>query len=93
VKVPGAASKAFAAPFQIQLIVREAVFRGDQELLFVLALGFSALAIIQASIEALGGWALFGHLLSFQIVGDSLVFTRFAPDSSAQERAHRLASL
>jgi ABC-type bacteriocin/lantibiotic exporter with double-glycine peptidase domain len=73
VKVPGAASKAFAAPFQIQLVVREAVFRGDQDLLFVLALGFGALAIIQASIEALGGWALFGHLLSFQIVGDSLV--------------------
>jgi len=63
---------AFAAPFQIQLVVDEAIFRSDQSLLSVLALGFGALVIIQASIEALRGWALrvFGHLLSFQIVGN-----------------------
>lgn len=63
---------AFAAPFQIQLVVDEAIFRSDQDLLFVLALGFGALIVVQASIEALRGWALrvFGHLLSFQIVGN-----------------------
>jgi ATP-binding cassette, subfamily B, bacterial CvaB/MchF/RaxB len=63
---------AFAAPFQIQLVVDEAVFHADQDLLFVLALGFGALVVVQASIEALRGWALkvFGHLLSFQIVGN-----------------------
>lgn len=62
----------FAAPFQIQLVVDEAIFRGDKDLLAVLALGFGALVIVQAAIEALRGWALkvFGHLLSFQIVGN-----------------------
>ena len=63
---------AFAAPFQIQLVVDEAVFHGDQDLLVVLALAFGALVVVQASVEALRGWALrvFGHLLSFQIVGN-----------------------
>jgi ATP-binding cassette subfamily B protein RaxB len=63
---------AFAAPFQIQLVVDEAVFHDDQDLLLVLALAFGALVVIQSSIEGLRGWALkvFGHLLSFQIVGN-----------------------
>jgi ATP-binding cassette subfamily B protein RaxB len=63
---------AFAAPFQIQLVVDEAVFHADRDLLVVLALAFGALVVVQASVEALRGWALrvFGHLLSFQIVGN-----------------------
>jgi ATP-binding cassette, subfamily B, bacterial CvaB/MchF/RaxB len=63
---------AFAAPFQIQLVVDEAVFHADHDLLVVLALAFGALVVVQASVEALRGWALrvFGHLLSFQIVGN-----------------------
>ena len=38
----------------------------------MIALGFGALVIVQAAIEALRGWALrvFGHLLSFQIAGN-----------------------
>ena len=39
---------AFAAPFQIQLVIDEAVFHADQDLLAVLALAFGALVIIQA---------------------------------------------
>jgi ATP-binding cassette subfamily B protein RaxB len=63
---------AFAAPFQIQLVVDEAVFHADKDLLVVLALAFGALVVVQASVEVLRGWALrvFGHLLSFQIVGN-----------------------
>ncbi|MFL6970390.1 MAG: peptidase domain-containing ABC transporter [Xanthobacteraceae bacterium] len=63
---------AFAAPFQIQLVVDEAVFHDDQDLLLVLAVAFGALVVVQASVEGLRGWALkvFGHLLSFQIVGN-----------------------
>jgi ATP-binding cassette subfamily B protein RaxB len=62
----------FAAPFQMQLVVDEAVFHADQDLLTVIALAFGALVIVQASIEALRAWALraLGHLLSFQIVGN-----------------------
>jgi ATP-binding cassette, subfamily B, bacterial CvaB/MchF/RaxB len=63
---------AFAAPFQIQLVIDEAVFHSDPDLLLVIALAFGALVIVQASTEGLRGWALqvFGHLLSFQIVGN-----------------------
>ena len=63
---------AFAAPFQIQLVIDEALFHSDPDLLLVIALAFGALAVVQASTEALRGWALqvFGHLLSFQIVGN-----------------------
>ena len=63
---------AFAMPFQMQLVVDEALMRGDRDLLTVLALGFGALVVVQAVIEALRGWALqvFGHMLGFQMVGN-----------------------
>ena len=63
---------AFAAPFQIQLVIDEAVFHADQDLLTVLALAFGTLVVMQALVEALRGWTLrvFGHLLSFQIAGN-----------------------
>lgn len=62
----------FAAPFQMQLVIDEAVARGDLDLLAVLALGFGGLVIIQALIEALRGWtiAALGQVLSFQLVGN-----------------------
>lgn len=62
----------FAAPLQLQLVVDEALAQADADLLTVIALGFGALVVLQAGIEALRGWALsvFGHLLSFQIVGN-----------------------
>jgi ATP-binding cassette, subfamily B, bacterial CvaB/MchF/RaxB len=62
----------FAAPFQLQLVVDEAIAQSDSNLLLVLALAFGGLVIVQALIEALRGWALrtFGHLLSFQITGN-----------------------
>jgi ATP-binding cassette, subfamily B, bacterial CvaB/MchF/RaxB len=63
---------AFAAPFQLQLVVDDAIFRADADLLTVLALGFGALALVQAGIEALRNYALktFGQLLTFQVVGN-----------------------
>lgn len=63
---------AFALPFQMQLVVDEAIMRGDRELLVVLAIGFGALVVIQAIIEALRAWTLqiFGQMLSFQLVGN-----------------------
>ena len=62
----------FAAPFQLQLVVDEAIAQSDTDLLLVIALAFGGLVIVQALIEALRGWALriFGHLLSFQITGN-----------------------
>jgi ATP-binding cassette subfamily B protein RaxB len=63
---------AFIAPFQMQLVVDEALAQGDHDLLIVIALAFGALIIVQGAIEAFRGWALriFGHLLSFQITGN-----------------------
>ena len=62
----------FAAPFQLQLVVDEAIAQSDGDLLLVIALAFGGLVIVQALIEALRGWALcvFGHLLSFQVTGN-----------------------
>ena len=63
---------AFAAPFQMQLVIDEGLMRGDANLLTVLAVGFGALVIIQAAIEGLRSWCLqvFGQMLSFQMVGN-----------------------
>jgi len=62
----------FALPFQIQLVIDEAVFRGDRDLLTVLAIGFGALVIVQALVELLRGWALmvFGQMMTFQMIGN-----------------------
>lgn len=63
---------AFALPFQMQLVVDEAIGRSDRDLLAVLALGFGGLVIVQAGIEALRAWTLqiFGQMLTFQMVGN-----------------------
>jgi ATP-binding cassette, subfamily B, bacterial CvaB/MchF/RaxB len=62
----------FAAPFQLQLVVDEALAQQDRDLLIVIALAFGGLIVVQAAIEGFRGWALqvFGHLLSFQITGN-----------------------
>jgi ATP-binding cassette, subfamily B, bacterial CvaB/MchF/RaxB len=63
---------AFVAPLQMQLVVDQALAQNDRDLLVVIALGFGAIAIMQAGVEAIRSWALrvFGHLLSFQITGN-----------------------
>ena len=62
----------FALPFQIQLVIDEAVFRSDRDLLTVLAIGFGALVLVQGAIELMRGWALtvFGQMMSYQMVGN-----------------------
>ena len=62
----------FAGPFQVQLVVDQALFRSDADLLTVIALGFGGLALVQAELEALRNWALriYGQLFTFQITGN-----------------------
>ncbi|WEF25814.1 peptidase domain-containing ABC transporter [Paracoccus sp. S3-43] len=62
----------FAIPFHIQLVVDEAISRSDRDLLTVLALGFGALSVLHAALEALRNWVLrlLGSMMSFQIVGN-----------------------
>lgn len=61
----------FAAPFQIQLVVDEAVLRGDRDLLLTLALAFGFLVVVQAILEWLRGWTLqvITSLASLQVMG------------------------
>ncbi len=63
---------AFVMPFQMQLVVDEAIMRSDRDLLTVIALGFGALMIIQVIIEAIRSWSLqvFGQMMSFQMTGN-----------------------
>lgn len=62
----------FVAPFQIQLVVDEAIGRADEPLLHVLALGFFALVIVQTSLDAVRTWAIqvLGNLFTYQLVGN-----------------------
>lgn len=63
---------AFALPFQIQLVVDEAIGRADKDLLTVLALGFGALTLVHAGLEAIRAWMLriLGSMMLFQVVGN-----------------------
>lgn len=62
----------FVLPFHIQLVVDEAIGRADTSLLTVLALGFGALTVLHAGLEALRNWVLrlLGSMMSFQVVGN-----------------------
>jgi ATP-binding cassette subfamily B protein RaxB len=78
----------FAAPFQLQLVVDEALFHADQDLLLVLALAFGGLTVIQAGIEGLRAWALrvLGALLSFQVTGNLVHHLMRLPASYFEKR-------
>ncbi len=62
----------FASPFQMQLVVDEAINRNDNDLLIVLAIAFGALVVVQALVESLRSWtvAALGQMLSFQLIGN-----------------------
>jgi ATP-binding cassette subfamily B protein RaxB len=63
---------ALAAPFQMQLVVDQALAGSDTQLLTVIALGFGLLLIFQSVTEALRGWTLqaLGFMMSYQMVGN-----------------------
>lgn len=78
-----------AAPFQMQFVVDEALAGGDIDLLTVIALGFGALVVIQALLEAVRGWTLqiISFLMSYQMMGN-LVHHLMRLSSSFFERRH-----
>ncbi|WP_126424270.1 peptidase domain-containing ABC transporter [Asticcacaulis excentricus] len=61
-----------AAPFQVQIVIDEAIGRSDDSLLIVVAAGFFILAILLAVISGLREWSirLLGFQLVYQIVGN-----------------------
>lgn len=78
----------FALPFQIQLVVDEAVGRVDRDLLIVLALGFGALTVLHAALEGLRNWVLrlLGSMMSFQVVGNIVRHLMRLPTSYFEKR-------
>lgn len=63
---------ALALPFQLQLVVDEGIYKGDGNLLAVLAVGFAGVVLIHTLIDALRSWTLqvFSQSLAFQMVGN-----------------------
>lgn len=63
---------AFTLPFQLQLVLDEAIGQVDLDLLLVIALAFGALSLLQAFITAIRDFAvqLLGSQLVFQLVGN-----------------------
>ncbi len=61
-----------ALPFFMQLTIDEAIGRGDASLLVVLALGFGALYLFNAVLQALRGWVVLtlGESIVYQIAGN-----------------------
>lgn len=60
------------SPFYLQLVVDGALPKGDYALLWGLALGFGALAVLRAISEAVRSWAIlvYGNQMSLQMVGN-----------------------
>ena len=63
---------AFAIPFQMQIVVDQVIARVDFELLTVVAIGFAFIFVIQATLDALRGWAVqvAGQMLVYQMKGN-----------------------
>jgi ATP-binding cassette subfamily B protein RaxB len=61
-----------ALPFFMQLTIDEAIGQGDASLLFVLALGFGALYLFNAVLQALRSWVVLtlGESIVYQIAGN-----------------------
>ncbi|HEX2147272.1 MAG TPA: cysteine peptidase family C39 domain-containing protein, partial [Pseudorhizobium sp.] len=79
---------AFALPFQIQLVLDEAIGRTDRDLLTTLALGFGALTVVHASLEAIRSWILrvLGSTMMFQVVGNIVRHLLHLPSSFFEKR-------
>ena len=79
---------ALASPFYLQLVIDEAVTRFDTDLLFLLAIGFGCLYLIQAVTVALRSWVilLLGQSMTFQMAGNVLRHLIRLPMTYFEER-------
>lgn len=80
---------AFIAPFQIQLVVDEAIGRADSAILNVLVLGFLALILVQVSLEAVRSWAVqaLSSLFAYQAVANLFRHLLRLPASYFEKRS------
>lgn len=79
---------AFAAPFQMQLVVDQAIGHNDLNLLAVIALGFGTMILLQAGITAMRDWTvqLLGSQMVFQMVGNLVRHLIRLPSSYFEKR-------
>jgi len=79
---------AFALPFQMQLVIDQAVGHNDLNLLTVICLGFGVIAILQAAITAMRDWTvqLLGSQMVYQMVGNLLHHLIRLPSSFFEKR-------
>jgi ATP-binding cassette, subfamily B, bacterial CvaB/MchF/RaxB len=63
---------AFLAPFQMQLVVDQAIGRQDSDILVLIALGFGVISLLAAGIQAIRDWTvqLLGSQFVFQVTGN-----------------------
>lgn len=79
---------AFIAPLEMQLVIDRAIGEADVDLLLVICLAFGFIAVMQAVIEALRGWALqvISQSLTFQTMRNLVLHTICLPVSFFAER-------
>lgn len=78
-----------AGPFYMQLVIDQAVNSADANLLFVLAMGFLTISLLQVFISGVRRWtiAAFGMLFGFQLTRN-LVHRLFRLNASYFEKRH-----
>ncbi|MEJ0043085.1 MAG: ABC transporter transmembrane domain-containing protein, partial [Rhizomicrobium sp.] len=79
---------AFAAPFQLQLVVDDAIYQSDHDLLTVIALGFGGLVLLQVAIQYLRDRTLLiaGSIMGYQVVGNLLRHLMRLPSAFFEKR-------
>jgi ATP-binding cassette subfamily B protein RaxB len=79
---------AFAAPFQMQLIIDDALAHSDKDILVTISIGFSVLLIIQATVSWLRDWTLqlFESQFLFQVIGNLVKHLMRLPSSYFEKR-------
>jgi len=79
---------AFALPFQMQLVVDQAIGHNDLNLLTVICLAFGAIALLQAGVTAMRDWTvqLLGNQMVYQMVGNLLHHLIRLPSSFFEKR-------
>ena len=77
-----------AFPFYLQLVIDDALVRQNNQILLILALGFSGLVLIQFFTEVLRSWSImiYGNLISFQIVANIFHHLIRLPNSYFEKR-------
>lgn len=78
----------FMLPFQLQIVIDEAVGRADLDLLSIVAVSFVCLSLLTATLSGLRDWTvqLLGQQMVFQVVGNLLHHLLRLPSSFFEKR-------